>query len=152
MPLHLLRQLAVIATPILLLAPVPPLRLSARADDAPKTAHEAAVLDRIFANWKARHDRVHSLRLTWDSRSTHLSGKTFALKRIEKRPAFEFEQLGGSLNDGSSMATRRGYTGPVPATKRTRQIRNSPGSRLAMCLARFGAISGYRTRDCRRFA
>ncbi|HEV3416011.1 MAG TPA: hypothetical protein VG056_04340, partial [Pirellulales bacterium] len=66
MRLHLLRQLAIIATPILLLAPAPPLRLSARADDAPKTAHEAAVLDRIFANWKARHDRVRTLHFTID--------------------------------------------------------------------------------------
>jgi hypothetical protein len=75
MRLHLLRQLAIIATLILLLAPVPPLRLSARADDAPKTAHEAAVLDRIFANWKARHDRVHSLHMTWDRRVTSTRGK-----------------------------------------------------------------------------
>ena len=94
MPLLLLRRLAMIATPILLLAPAPSLSLSARGDDAPRAAHEAGVLDRIFANWKARHDRVHSLHLTWDSRIAHLSGKTFPLKRIEKRPDFEFEQLG----------------------------------------------------------
>jgi hypothetical protein len=94
MPLLLLRRLAMIATPILLLAPAPSLSLSARGDDAPRAAHEAGVLDRIFTNWKARHDRVHSLHLTWDSRITHLSGKTFPLKRIEKAPDFEFEQLG----------------------------------------------------------
>ncbi|HEV3301544.1 MAG TPA: hypothetical protein VG055_17965 [Planctomycetaceae bacterium] len=66
----------------------------AEASDPVLSPHEAGVLDRIFANWKARHDRVHSLHLTWDSRTTHLSGKTFPLKRIEKRPDFEFEQLG----------------------------------------------------------
>jgi hypothetical protein len=75
MRLHLLRQLAIIATPILLLAPAPPLRLSARADDAPKTAHEAAVLDRIFANWKARHDRVRTLHFTIDSRTVYKKGQ-----------------------------------------------------------------------------
>jgi hypothetical protein len=68
MPLLLLRRLAIIATPILFLALAPPLSLSARADDAPKAAHESAVLDRIFANWKARHDRVHSLHVTLDLR------------------------------------------------------------------------------------
>jgi hypothetical protein len=98
MPLVLLRRLAIIATPVLFLAPAPPLSLSARAADPPPSPHEAAVLDRIFANWKARHDRVHSLhltwdsRITWDSRRTHLSGKPFPSKRIAKGP--EFEQLG----------------------------------------------------------
>jgi hypothetical protein len=62
--------LAIIATPVLFLAPSPPLSLSASADDVPKAAHEAAVLDRIFANWKARHDRVHSLHFKWDAELT----------------------------------------------------------------------------------
>jgi hypothetical protein len=42
--------------------------LTARGDDRATTAHESAVLDRIFANWKARHDRVHSLHFTMDVR------------------------------------------------------------------------------------
>jgi hypothetical protein len=46
MPIPHLRRLAIIATPILFLAPAPPLSLSARADDAPK----AAVLDPGVAN------------------------------------------------------------------------------------------------------
>ncbi len=47
----------------------------ARADDPAKSPHESAVLDRIFANWKARHDRVHSLHMTWDRHLTFLRSK-----------------------------------------------------------------------------
>jgi hypothetical protein len=101
MPLHLLRQLAIIATPILLLAPVPPLRLSAKADDAPKTAHEAAVLDRIFANWKARHDRVRTLHITWDCRTTCKKGTEDFSSTSRPRSLFDrdtvFEQSGVEL-------------------------------------------------------
>jgi hypothetical protein len=50
MPIPHLRRLAIIATPILFLAPAPPLSLSARADDAPKAVQEAAVLDPGVAN------------------------------------------------------------------------------------------------------
>src|SRR5580692_485217 len=89
-----LQRFAIAAIVFAALAAESQLSRLARADDPAKSAHEAAVLDRIFANWKARHDRVRSLHLTWDSRTTHLSGKTFPLKRIEKRPDFEFEQLG----------------------------------------------------------
>jgi hypothetical protein len=95
MPLLLLRRLAIIATPILLLATAPPLGVSARADDAPQTAHEAAVLDRIFANWKARHDRVHSLHFTWDCRSTERKGAWDFSKRPRTR--FEREQVLGQF-------------------------------------------------------
>jgi hypothetical protein len=49
--------------------------LSAPADGPPQSPHEAAVVDRIFANWKARHDRVHSLHVTWDSRLTWTRSK-----------------------------------------------------------------------------
>jgi hypothetical protein len=89
-----LPRFAIVAPVLFFLASGSYFAQAAPADDAPKRADESAVLDRIFANWKARHDRVHSLHLTWDSRSTHLSGKTFPLKRIEKGPDFEFEQLG----------------------------------------------------------
>jgi len=41
---------------------------------AAEPPHEAAVLDRIFASWKARHDRVHTFHFTWDSRSTCKKG------------------------------------------------------------------------------
>ena len=81
MPLLLSRRLAIIATPILLLAPAPPLSVSASADDAPKTAHESAVLDRIFANWKSRHDRVRSLHFTID------------VRMLYKKGAFDFSSL-----------------------------------------------------------
>jgi hypothetical protein len=74
MSLLLLRRLAIIATPILFLAATPALSLSARADDPPQTAHSSAVLDRIFANWKARHDRVRSFHFTLDCRTTLKKG------------------------------------------------------------------------------
>jgi len=95
MSLLLLRRLAIIATPILFLAAATALSLSARADDAPQAAHEAAVLDRIFANWKARHDRVHSLHFKWDCRTTYRKGAldpsilTRPRKRFERDQAFE---------------------------------------------------------------
>jgi hypothetical protein len=99
MPLLLLRRLALVATLILLLAPAPPLSLSARADDAPKAAHEAAVLDRIFADWKARHDRVRSLHFTMDCRTTYKKGSldfsSSAQARFDRDQ--EFQQFGVQL-------------------------------------------------------
>jgi hypothetical protein len=98
MPLLLLRRLAIIATTILFLALAPPLSLSARADDAPKAAHEAAVLDRIFANWKARGDRLHSLHFTVDCRMTFPKGSFDFTSTSNPLPRFDrdqvFEQFG----------------------------------------------------------
>ena len=42
----------------------------ARGADSPQAARKAAVLDRIFANWKARNDRVDSMHFVWDCRIT----------------------------------------------------------------------------------
>ena len=93
MSLLLLRRLAIIATPILLLATAPPLSLSARADDTPKTVHEAAVLDRIFANWKARCDRVHSLHFTVDCRMTFPKGSFDFTSTSNPLPRFDRDQI-----------------------------------------------------------
>jgi hypothetical protein len=49
--------------------------LPARDDDAAPKAHEAVVLDRIFANWKARNDRVRSFHFTYDCRTTYRKGR-----------------------------------------------------------------------------
>ena len=69
------RRSAVVATKLLLLAAVFGSTRPIRADDPSKATHGAAVLDRIFANWKARHDRVHSLHFTIDSRTLCKKGQ-----------------------------------------------------------------------------
>jgi hypothetical protein len=65
---------AIVGTALFSFAATSDNRPSARAGDPPQGAHESAVLDRIFANWKARHDRIHSLHFTWDCRKTHKKG------------------------------------------------------------------------------
>lgn len=73
-------------------------RRFARADNPPPTAHEAAVLDRIFANWKARHDRVQTLHFTWDCRTTCKKGtedySSTSTPRVHLDRDQIFEQLG----------------------------------------------------------
>jgi hypothetical protein len=75
-----LPRFAIVATVLFSLASGPYFAQAAPADDSPQTAHELAVLDRIFANWKARHDRVHSLHVTldlrvvWKERTPEFSG------------------------------------------------------------------------------
>jgi hypothetical protein len=93
MPLLLLRRLAIIATAILFVAPAPTLSLSARADDAPKRADESAVLDRVFANWKARHDSVHSLHFTVDCRMTFPKGTFDFTSTSNPLPRFDHDQV-----------------------------------------------------------
>jgi hypothetical protein len=66
--------LALVTTTGFLLMAVSNFSRPARASDVGPAAHEAAVLDRIFANWKARHDRVHSFHFTWDCRTTCRKG------------------------------------------------------------------------------
>jgi hypothetical protein len=59
--------------------------LPLKAADPSASAHEAAVLDRIFANWKARHDRVRTLHFTIDSRIVYKSGGPIPPASIRKR-------------------------------------------------------------------
>jgi hypothetical protein len=72
---------------------------STRGGDTKQKVREAALLDRIFANWKARHDRVHSLHFTWDCRSTYRKGAWDLSKRPRTRFEREqvFEQFGVQL-------------------------------------------------------
>jgi hypothetical protein len=72
-----LKRLALVAT-ALLIAPVAPHVLSVHAGEPIPNAHEAAVLDRIFANWKARHDRVRTLHVTLDVRAIVKKGTPFS--------------------------------------------------------------------------
>jgi hypothetical protein len=69
MPDRLLRLLVFLVVAVGYPLAAPELGSTARSDDHPTTAHESAVLDRIFFNWKARHDRVHSLHFTMDVRA-----------------------------------------------------------------------------------
>ena len=125
MPLLLLRRLAIIATPILFLAPLPPLSLSARADDTPKAVQEAAVLDRVFANWKARHDRVHSFHFTWDSRTTSKKGTEDFSSTARPRGLLSrdtvFEQSGVQLwvegDERMCRADTPNFKVPLPQTE-----------------------------------
>jgi hypothetical protein len=116
--------LAIIAMPILFVAPAPPLSLSARADDAPEAAHESAVLDRIFANWKARHDRVRSLHFTWDFRTTCKKGTEDFSSTSRPRALLDrdtvFEQSGVQLwvegDDRMCLVATPNFKVPLPQT------------------------------------
>ena len=76
MPFRRLHPFAIAAIVCVFLAANVQLNLLTRAADPAPTAHEPAVLDRIFANWKARHDRVHSVHFTMDCRTTYRKGST----------------------------------------------------------------------------
>ena len=71
----LLHRLALVTTALLFLASAWHFNSPARGDDPAKSPHEAAVLDRIFANWQARRDRVRSFHFTYDCRTTYRKGK-----------------------------------------------------------------------------
>jgi hypothetical protein len=83
-----------------LAAESPSVRL-ALAADPPPSSHEAAVLDRIFANWKARHDRVHSLHFTFNCRTTYRKGSLDFTTTVMPRPTLKqdkvFDRFGGQL-------------------------------------------------------
>jgi hypothetical protein len=75
MPIRLLRPLVVLVMAVSYPLAAAELGATALGDDRATTAHESAVLDRIFTNWKARQDRVHTLHFTWDCRSTIKKGR-----------------------------------------------------------------------------
>jgi hypothetical protein len=98
----------------------------ARANDSVQTARDSAVLDRIFANWKARHDRVHSMHFRWDCRETRKKG-TFdpstrgRTRRVRLDHDQEFDQFGVQLWIDSDERMCSVYTPKfkVPTTKLT---------------------------------
>ena len=91
MPFRRLHPFAIAAIVCVFLAANVQLNRRARAADPAPTAHEPTVLDRIFANWKARHDRVHSFHFTLDCRTTCKKGTT---NFLSDRPAlFERDQV-----------------------------------------------------------
>jgi hypothetical protein len=74
MPIRLLRRFVFLVTAVSYPLAAPELASTVRGDDRATTAHEAAVLDRIFANWKARSERVHSFHFVWNCRNTFKRG------------------------------------------------------------------------------
>ncbi len=94
-----LPRFAIVATVLFSLASGPYFAQAAPADDAPKTAHESAVLDRIFANWKARHDQVRSFHFVYDCRMTHRKGSPDPLKSLVTPLEHDeiFDEIGAQL-------------------------------------------------------
>jgi hypothetical protein len=99
--------------------------LPLKAADPSASAHEAAVLDRIFANWKARHDRVRSFHFTWDSRTTCKKGTEDFSSTSRPRALLDrdtvFEQSGVQLwvegDDRMCLIATPHFKVPVPQTE-----------------------------------
>jgi len=113
MAFRLPQRMTLVATGLLTLVTASDFSPATKADDpaAAQPAHEAAVLDRIFANWKTRHDRVRALHLTWDCRMTCKKGSIDFLSPLRPRPRFErdqpLDQFGGQLwIDGDDRVCR----------------------------------------------
>jgi hypothetical protein len=117
------QRLALVAT-ALLIAPATPHVRSVHAGEPTPSAHEAAVLNRIFANWKARHDRVRTLHFTIDSRTVYKKGSR-DLSRVEPGARLDrdqlFQQFGAQIwidGDGR-MCVVKTPTFKVPQAKLT---------------------------------
>jgi hypothetical protein len=101
---------------------------TARADDPAPSVDDAAVLDRIFANWKARHDRVHSLHFTMDCRTTYKKGSldfsSSSQARFDRDQ--EFQQFGVQLwiegDDRMCLVTTPTFKVPQAKLSDTRRI------------------------------
>jgi hypothetical protein len=96
-----LRQHRFVAAAAIVLAALSCPSTSVQAAEPSPSPHEAAILDRIFANWKARHDRVHTLHFTWDNRVTCKQGTQDFSSTQRPRTLLEkdrvFEQSGVQL-------------------------------------------------------
>jgi hypothetical protein len=86
-----LQWLVLVATALLCVDAASVFGPLARAADPLPAVHEAAALDRIFVNWKARHDRVHSIHFTVDCRTTYWKGAwDFSTRtRLDRDQVFE---------------------------------------------------------------
>src|SRR5579862_8500598 len=128
MAFRLRRRLAIVATALLFFAAASHFSLSARADDPARAARESAVLDRIFANWKARHDRVHSLHFTMDCRHIHKKGSldfsSSSQARFDRDQ--EFQQFGVQLwidgDDRMCLVTTPTFKVPQAKLTDTRRV------------------------------
>ncbi len=115
---RLLQRLVIVTTAVLLIASAALFESPARGDDRAKAAHEAAVLDRIFANWHARHDRVRSFHFTYDCRTTYRKGQ-LDLSRDPRRKFDDdqaFDQFGVQLwvdEDRTCLLITPSYRVPI---------------------------------------
>ncbi len=115
---RLLQRLVIVTTAFLFLAAAALFESPARGDDRAKAAQEAAVLDRIFANWHARHDRVRSFHFTYDCRTTYRRGQLDFSK--DPRKKFDedqaFDQFGIQLwvdEDRTCLLNTPSYKVPI---------------------------------------
>jgi hypothetical protein len=88
----LLQRLVIITTAVLFFASASLFNSPARGDDQARSSHESAVLDRIFVNWKARHDRVHSLHFSINSRTLCKKGQ-FDFSSMDPNARFDRDQI-----------------------------------------------------------
>jgi hypothetical protein len=112
-----------VAFVILFLAVAPHFGPRAHAAEPPPASHEAAVLDRIFANWKARHDRVRSLHFTIDNRAFYKKGASDFSSEDPRRLDRDqlFRQFGVQIwiEGGDRMCIVNTPTFKVPQAKLT---------------------------------
>jgi hypothetical protein len=130
MPFCWLQRFASFVTAFFFLVAATDFRPPAQADDpAPaQAAHESAVLDRIFANWKARHDRVRSVHITWDCRTTFRKGSqnplTTRVASLDRE--LLFEQFGAQLwidgDDHVCLVGTPNFKVPHPKPTNTRRV------------------------------
>ncbi|HEV8003269.1 MAG TPA: hypothetical protein VGP63_25510 [Planctomycetaceae bacterium] len=97
--------------------------LFARAADPPPSVHESVVLDRIFGNWKTRHDRVRSFHFTYDCRTTYRKGNwdlpSEPRVRLEHDQAFDQFGVQLWLDGEDRMCSLVTPSFKVPLTKRS---------------------------------
>jgi hypothetical protein len=113
-------QRAAITGTALLIGLIAPNWMPVKAADPPPSAHETALLDRIFANWKTRHDRIRSLHVVWDCRTTYKKGSLDFTSTNTPRPRLKedrvFEQFGAQLwvqgDDRMCLALTRSFKVP----------------------------------------
>ena len=130
MPFCWLQRFASFVTAFFFLVAATDFRSPTQADDpAPaQAAHESAVLDRIFANWKARHDRVRSVHITWDCRTTFRKGSqnplTTRVASLDRE--LLFEQFGAQLwidgDDHVCLVGTPNFKVPHPKPTNTRRV------------------------------
>ncbi len=124
---RLLQRLVIVTRAVLLIASALLFEWPARGDDGAKSSHEAAVLDRIFANWQARHDRVRSFHFTYDCRTTYRKGQLDLSKDPRKKFDHDqaFDQFGSQIwvdEDRMCLLVTPSFKVPIAKPKDARRV------------------------------